>query len=82
MAELGADSLTEHEQIVRLIETFAWKEVILVGGDFLKIKHPYLSFTTADEVAKWLSSRSFQNTAFLVKGSRSMQMEKVVEGLR
>jgi len=82
MAELGSSGPAEHEQIIRQIETTGWKEVILVGGDFLNIKHPYLTFSTAAEAGKWLSSRSFQNTAFLVKGSRSMQMEKAVESLK
>jgi len=82
MAELGPDSLSEHEQIIRLIEPFTWREVILVGGDFLKIKHPYLSFSSADDAAKWLAAQSFHDSAFLVKGSRSMQMEKVVESLK
>jgi UDP-N-acetylmuramoyl-tripeptide--D-alanyl-D-alanine ligase len=81
MAELGSSSLTEHDQIIRQIGTSDWKAVILVGGDFLKIKHPYLKFPTADEAGKWLASHTFQNTAFLLKGSRSMQMEKVVESL-
>jgi UDP-N-acetylmuramoyl-tripeptide--D-alanyl-D-alanine ligase len=82
MAELGSSGLSEHEQIIRQIETTSWKEVVLVGGDFLKIKHPYLVFHTADEAGKWLSTRSYQNTAFLVKGSRSTQMEKAIVSLK
>jgi UDP-N-acetylmuramoyl-tripeptide--D-alanyl-D-alanine ligase len=82
MAELGTSGPEEHEQIIRQIEETGWKEVVLVGGDFLKIKHPYRTFSTSDEAGKWMSSRSFQNTAFLVKGSRSMQMEKAVESLK
>ncbi len=82
MAELGSDSIAEHEQILRQIGTNTWKDVILVGGDFLKIKYPYHRFTNAEEAGKWLASRSFHNTAFLVKGSRNMQMEKAVESLR
>ena len=81
MAELGSDSIEEHEHIIKQIGTGKWKEVVLVGGDFLKIKHPYLSFTNAEEAAKWLVSQAFNNTAFLVKGSRSMQMEKTVESV-
>ena len=82
MAELGPAGPAEHEQIIRQIGTTDWKEVILVGGDFLHVNHPYLTFTTAAEAGKWLSSRSFQNTAFLVKGSRSTQMEKVAENIK
>jgi UDP-N-acetylmuramoyl-tripeptide--D-alanyl-D-alanine ligase len=82
MAELGSSGPAEHEQIIRQIGESDWKEVVLVGGDFLNIKHPYLKFSTAEEAGKWMSSRSFQNTAFLVKGSRSMRMEKAVESLK
>lgn len=82
MAELGKESVAEHEQILHQIGTNKWKEVVLVGGDFLKINHPYLSFPNADEAGKWLSARDFKNTVFLVKGSRSMQMEKAVESLK
>lgn len=82
MAELGSSSPEEHEEIIRQIGKTDWKEVILVGGDFMKIQHPYMKFKTADDAGRWLSSRSFQDTAFLVKGSRSMQMEKAVESLR
>jgi UDP-N-acetylmuramoyl-tripeptide--D-alanyl-D-alanine ligase len=81
MAELGNESLKEHEQILHQIESESWKAVVLVGGDFMKIKHPYISFTNSDEAGKWVASRSFKNTAFLVKGSRSTQMEKSVESL-
>src|SRR5450432_815917 len=81
MMELGSESVTEHEQILKLIEKNKWKEVVLVGGDFLKTKHPYLSFVNADEAGQWVASQSFNNSAFLVKGSRSMQMEKTIASL-
>jgi UDP-N-acetylmuramoyl-tripeptide--D-alanyl-D-alanine ligase len=81
MMELGPDSLAEHRQIVQQIEKNQWKEVALVGGDFLKIKHPYRSFTNADETGAWIASQTFDNTAILVKGSRSMQMEKTIQSL-
>ena len=82
MAELGEESLAEHEQIIRQISSSPWKEVILVGGDFLQLKHPYRTFPNVEEVTKWLKTQSFRNTAFLLKGSRSMQMEKALEGLK
>jgi UDP-N-acetylmuramoyl-tripeptide--D-alanyl-D-alanine ligase len=81
MAELGSGSIAEHEQILHLVGTRTWKEVLLVGGDFQKIKNPYRVFPNAKDAGKWLESRSFQNTAFLVKGSRSMQMEKAIQSL-
>jgi UDP-N-acetylmuramoyl-tripeptide--D-alanyl-D-alanine ligase len=82
MAELGASGIEEHENIIHQIGSNKWKEVVLVGGDFQKIKHPYRGFANSKEAGKWLASHSFQDTAFLVKGSRSMRMELAVESLK
>ncbi len=78
MAELGADSIKEHESLITLIKKYPWEQVALVGGDFQKIRHPFLGFANADEAAQWFRNQHFQNKAILVKGSRSMQMEKVL----
>ncbi|ANE51033.1 UDP-N-acetylmuramoyl-tripeptide--D-alanyl-D-alanine ligase [Flavisolibacter tropicus] len=78
MAELGADSLQEHQQIVAEIEKYPWKQVILVGGDFLKIKHNFLSFTSAEEAGQWLQNQHINHSYLLVKGSRSTGMEKAL----
>ena len=78
MAELGKASLTEHAEILEQIAGHPWKEVLLVGGDFLKIKHNYRSFSTSAEAGAWLKTRRFKNTWFLVKGSRSVGMEKIL----
>ncbi len=78
MAELGEESLLEHAAIVELISQYEWKNVALVGGDFLKISHPYLSFENAVQAKAWIQQQQFKNAYLLVKGSRSMQMEKVL----
>jgi UDP-N-acetylmuramoyl-tripeptide--D-alanyl-D-alanine ligase len=78
MAELGDESLAEHRSIIDVIKKGKWKEVVLVGGDFLKIQHPYTSFTIAAEAKEWLQQQHFENTRILIKGSRSIQMEKVL----
>jgi UDP-N-acetylmuramoyl-tripeptide--D-alanyl-D-alanine ligase len=78
MAELGSDSMAEHQAIVDLIGQYKWKQVVLVGGDFLRLHHPYTSFDNAAGAGEWLRQQSFHDTALLIKGSRSMQMEKVL----
>ena len=80
MAELGTESIAEHESIIELIKKYKWKDVVLVGGDFMKIKHPFTSFNSSIEAKHWLYQQQPENTYILVKGSRSMQMEKVLEG--
>jgi UDP-N-acetylmuramoyl-tripeptide--D-alanyl-D-alanine ligase len=79
MAELGKESLQEHQQIVDLIKKYAWKEVVLVGGDFLKLSHPFHSFENSLKAKEWFAQQNFKSSYILVKGSRSMQMEKVLE---
>ena len=79
MAELGKESLREHEEIIDLIKKYSWEKVILVGGDFLNVPHPFLSFENSLQAKKWFNQQHFQNSYILVKGSRSMQMEKVLE---
>jgi UDP-N-acetylmuramoyl-tripeptide--D-alanyl-D-alanine ligase len=78
MAELGKDSIAEHEAIIKLVDEYEWQAVLLAGGDFLKINHPYHSMVDADEATAWLRQHSYENAYMLVKGSRSMQMEKVM----
>jgi len=79
MAELGTESMDEHKSIVEVIKQYEWGNVILVGGDFLKIEHPYLQFQNAAEARSWLQQQHFENTHLLIKGSRSMKMETVLE---
>ncbi|MEO6550867.1 MAG: UDP-N-acetylmuramoyl-tripeptide--D-alanyl-D-alanine ligase [Ferruginibacter sp.] len=78
MMELGEDSLAEHNAIATLIDQYPWKAVVLVGGDFEKIKHPYVYLTSSSAAKNWLSQQHFENALLLIKGSRSMQMERVL----
>jgi len=79
MAELGEESLEEHRQIVELIGHYPWQQVILVGGDFLRTPHPYLSFTNSREAGDWLRQAGLTDTWLLIKGSRSTKMEEVLQ---
>lgn len=81
MMELGEESVQEHQNIVELIKKYTWAEVVLVGVDFAKIEHPFLYFNNSVEAAEWCLERNFHDTWFLIKGSRSIQMEKIAESL-
>lgn len=78
MMELGPDSVKEHQALVDLLQRTHWHAVVLVGGDFSRVQHPYLYLENAAAAAQWLQQQQFTDTYILVKGSRSIGMEKVL----
>jgi UDP-N-acetylmuramoyl-tripeptide--D-alanyl-D-alanine ligase len=78
MAELGDESLDEHQAIVDEIKKHKWKDVLLVGGDFAKLKHPFVQLASAAEAGSVLQQQNLQGAYVLLKGSRSMGMEAVL----
>ena len=78
MAELGDESLQEHQAIIALIKQYKWDDVVLVGGDFLKLDAPYRVFANSTDAKKWWTDQQISDAYILIKGSRSMQMEKVI----
>ncbi|MEO6549735.1 MAG: UDP-N-acetylmuramoyl-tripeptide--D-alanyl-D-alanine ligase [Ferruginibacter sp.] len=78
MMELGAESIAEHMAIVKFISQFTWQAVVLVGGDFAGINQSYLYFADSLAAKEWLQQQHFKEVKLLVKGSRSMQMERVL----
>ena len=81
MAELGEESLKEHQFILDKIKGHKWKNVLLVGGDFERLDHPFLRFSSATKAGEWLKQKNIKNSFVLIKGSRSTQMEKVLDYL-
>lgn len=87
MMELGAESIAEHKALVELIASLGFKEVVLVGGDFIYTKDLFTQYTNANFIYKgnaleardWLQQLNPQDSYILVKGSRSMKMEQVIQ---
>jgi UDP-N-acetylmuramoyl-tripeptide--D-alanyl-D-alanine ligase len=79
MMELGPDSRNEHAYIISLLDKHPWDAVVLVGKNFGELNHSYLNFDSSLQAKAWLQKQHFKNTHILIKGSRSMQMEKVLE---
>jgi UDP-N-acetylmuramoyl-tripeptide--D-alanyl-D-alanine ligase len=79
MMEMGEQSIQEHEQIIALLQQFKWEQVILVGGDFKRVQHPFLYMNNSIEAKAYYSEQKFENSFCLIKGSRSIQMEKILD---
>lgn len=81
MAEMGDETITEHEQLIKLIEQYKWSDVILVGKAFEPYKHLYKVFENAEQATTDMEKRIYKQTWFFVKGSRSSRMEKVLPAI-
>jgi UDP-N-acetylmuramoyl-tripeptide--D-alanyl-D-alanine ligase len=83
MSELGKESASEHLAIVALIEQLNFESVVLVGEWFQKHADRINAtwFASSDQAAQWAKEKNIQNASLLIKGSRSVKMEKVMEGL-
>jgi UDP-N-acetylmuramoyl-tripeptide--D-alanyl-D-alanine ligase len=78
MMELGEESKAEHASIVALLQQFSWAHVLLAGKDYGVLPKGYLHFSDALEIKQWLNEQKIENGSFLIKGSRGMAMERVL----
>jgi UDP-N-acetylmuramoyl-tripeptide--D-alanyl-D-alanine ligase len=83
MFELGEYSATEHQHIVNMLEELGAQHVILVGSAFLNTtgpKHYHYHEKTAQALA-FLSDQNLRGCTILLKGSRGMKLETLLEAL-
>lgn len=86
MKELGEDSVAEHQALIEQIIALGFTEVVLVGGDFAYTKNAlpnnenahFIYLANALEAREWLKQLNPQDSYILVKGSRSINMERVL----
>lgn len=82
MLELGEESPAEHQAIVKLVNESGFDRVIFVGPDFkMAAGEKFPCFNNSDEAREWLLKQEVKNFTILVKGSRGIKMEKVLEAL-
>ncbi|MBO9619284.1 MAG: UDP-N-acetylmuramoyl-tripeptide--D-alanyl-D-alanine ligase [Niabella sp.] len=81
MAEMGSETATEHESIIQLIRNYHWDSVVLVGKPFEPYACEFQYFEDSAEAAAWITNHQPENTLLLIKGSRSTQMERILEVL-
>lgn len=82
MFELGEESLHEHKQLVQKLAGKSGIEAYLVGKDFYAnaTEHSHLSFfETYDDFREYFSTVKPANKMILIKGSRGMALERVLE---
>lgn len=80
MFELGKYAAEEHQKITDLALQLAFDTIVLVGEEFGKTTgNNLIKFKNSSEAGTWFREQSFKDAEILLKGSRGMKMEKVVE---
>ncbi|MCF8360075.1 MAG: UDP-N-acetylmuramoyl-tripeptide--D-alanyl-D-alanine ligase [Prolixibacteraceae bacterium] len=84
MLELGAFSGGEHQKIIDLISGYRFDDVFLVGENFLKTNSAkgVHKFNTVDELIAEVDFSRWNNKLVLVKGSRAIKLEKIIEAIK
>lgn len=79
MFELGETTAQEHQKIADLAKELGFSDVHLIGENFFKIKTDFMKFSSFEEVREYLKSNDLKPGHILIKGSRGMALERVVE---
>ena len=78
MLELGTQSEMEHQAIVDLLQENQFLHVLLVGERFKSSNHTYEAFESIAGLSDYLSKNNIENQSLLIKGSRGIQLEKII----
>ncbi|MCA8832025.1 UDP-N-acetylmuramoyl-tripeptide--D-alanyl-D-alanine ligase [Hymenobacter pini] len=80
MFELGEDSQREHAELGRLLAELFLDVVVLVGQEMAHATYSGAHyFRTKPEAATWLQSQALRQQLILIKGSRGMGLETLLE---
>jgi len=81
MFELGDISEQEHKKIIELVNNLNFDNVYLVGNQFDKINidTKYKTFKTSENIYEYLKINNLKNSTILLKASRGIKLEKIVE---
>lgn len=82
MFEVGDDSHVEHQRVDSLLKESGIDQAILIGAHFNTIavsSDKYLQFQTYQDFQDYFEKLEFHDTTFLVKASRGMKLERVLD---
>jgi UDP-N-acetylmuramoyl-tripeptide--D-alanyl-D-alanine ligase len=81
MFELGEEAPYEHKKIADYADNSLLSQVILIGINFKQVatEKNWVHFDTAKEAKNYFDSLPFSTALLLIKGSRGMKLESLVE---
>lgn len=83
MFELGEESDFEHQKIAALTQSLGFENVFLIGNYFNKLNTEntknFIKFETREQAQRYFSEYPIQENIILIKGSRGMALEKILD---
>ena len=81
MLELGNESKDFHKEILQILNEYKFDKVILVGPIFSQVAEnsKYVTCNNPEEAVKYLKEHPVSDSVLLIKGSRGIQMEKILK---
>lgn len=81
MFELGKTSLEEHQTIVNLVEELHFDHCFFVGDIFYQTTTKNKQFKTFKDLLVYLKNNPLKLQSILIKGSRGMRLERLLESI-
>ncbi|WP_339629781.1 UDP-N-acetylmuramoyl-tripeptide--D-alanyl-D-alanine ligase [uncultured Maribacter sp.] len=82
MFELGESAKEEHQAITDLTKTLQFENILFVGENFYRTQTSSIKLKNFEELKAYLSQNNLQaNSTILIKGSRGMALERVLDCL-
>ena len=79
MFELGKETKKEHQDIVHLADGFSFENTVYVGEHFYKTNTVNNQFKTFEALKKHLDKTPLKHQSILIKGSRGMRLERLLD---
>lgn len=79
MFELGKTAEKEHQEICNIATNMNFDQVFLIGENFFKTKSDYSKFKSFDHLKETLNNKTLKNATILIKGSRGMALERILD---
>ncbi len=81
MFELGKESKAEHQNIIDILKGYDFDQALVCGEYFSTsdISNKIIPFKTFEELKAYFSGQNYSGKTILIKGSRGMKMERLID---
>ena len=82
MFEVGNTSAEEHQIIIDLLEKLEFSNMMVCGKNFYQTSTQEVSkFENFEDLKNYIQRNNFEDATILIKGSRGMALERILEAL-